>query len=193
MGLTYKQLVARGKKLAVKTHKLQWEWGDLALEVCPRTFDKERQDDQWHPERKISRRLRLFIQDTECPYAFNTLNRMRGVSHAWPKNRRVEAAWGVHDVLASDPDRFKLIKPGMTRREATDIATNRKLFSETSNGIPMDCEELIGAASRFLQAATRRYRSERVQAATLSRRLAHHEDCLDQLLEECGMLEEEPA
>jgi hypothetical protein len=58
-----------------------------------------------------------FAEEVEVSY--DTVKRRRWVASRWPSvNRFTETSFKVHDVLASRPDRFDLIKAGMTVKEA---------------------------------------------------------------------------
>lgn len=53
------------------------------------------------------------------------LKSYREVAEAWPADRRVAASWTTHRTLAKQPNRFDLIKPGMTLR-AAQVAAGRR-------------------------------------------------------------------
>ena len=46
------------------------------------------------------------------------LRSYREVAAAWPPEKRVAASWTTHRTLKNAPDRFDVIKPGMTLRQA---------------------------------------------------------------------------
>jgi hypothetical protein len=46
---------------------------------------------------------------------------VRYVSKQWPKGKRANASWEVHSILAPHPERFTLIRDGMTVAEAQAI------------------------------------------------------------------------
>jgi hypothetical protein len=52
------------------------------------------------------------------------LKSYREVAYAWPPGQRVAASWTVHRTLKNMTDRFEVIRPGMTLREAV-VATGK--------------------------------------------------------------------
>ena len=46
------------------------------------------------------------------------LRSYREVARAWPPDKRVAASWTAHRTLMNSPDRFDIIQPGMTLRQA---------------------------------------------------------------------------
>jgi hypothetical protein len=52
------------------------------------------------------------------------LKSYRDVAQAWPPEQRAAASWTVHRTLKNMPNRFGVIKPGMTLREA-QVATGK--------------------------------------------------------------------
>ena len=48
---------------------------------------------------------------------------MRTVALAWPEEKRLpDVSFTVHAELASEPNRFELIRPGLTKRQARVLA-----------------------------------------------------------------------
>lgn len=55
----------------------------------------------------------------------NSLKSYRDVARAWPSERRVQASWTTHRTLAKVPERFDVIRPNMTLRQAQIAAGGR--------------------------------------------------------------------
>lgn len=115
--MTWKQIIAKGKQLNARETSLAWAWGDLIIEAV----------DSW-PETKTSNGkkpieapIRAFIRETETEIAYGTLVFRYYVTLAWPKDKRVNASFSAHYALMSHPDRFDLIKDGMTKSQAYAI------------------------------------------------------------------------
>lgn len=89
----------------------QFAIGDMALEIEPMQRDSRRGHDDG-----IYASLRMFAD--EIGELFDTVRGWRQVADAWPVDqRRADASYTVHRVMAPHPDRFKLIrKPPRDRR-----------------------------------------------------------------------------
>lgn len=121
------ELVERGKQLLGKQSGLQWDWGDLALEVEPMTIDRERSDSGEWAGTALGR-LEVWTQDIgfeeQTGQTFSTLRTYRMIASRWPTTTRVvKVGWSLHRQLAWRDDRFELIKqPGLTYAEACALA-----------------------------------------------------------------------
>jgi hypothetical protein len=114
---SWDELVAAGRALVDEDALRPWRYGDLALEAAPIGGGK-RADKlaKWAAEVGWDRLDR----------SMDTLINYRGVAAAWPAERRVDASWTAHQRLASHPERFELIKPGMTVDEAERLVAKRR-------------------------------------------------------------------
>jgi len=121
------ELVDRGKQLLGKQSGLQWDWGDLALEVEPMAADRERGDSGEWAGAELER-LSAWAKDIgfeeQTGKSFGTLRNYRSVASRWPSaRRRAEVNFSVHQALAYHHDRFELIKQdGLTYESAVALA-----------------------------------------------------------------------
>lgn len=65
--------------------------------------------------------LSRWVRDIGWQGSRQTLINLRDTSRCWPTRRRVEAAWSVHFLLRGKPQRFEIIRPGMTVTEVRQI------------------------------------------------------------------------
>lgn len=121
------ELVERGKQMLGRESGLQWQWGDLALEVEPLTTEQERGGSgEWAGA--ALERLEAWAQDIEFEEqtgkTFSTLRKYREVAARWPVRMRIRTVnWSLHQALAYHGDRFELIKrPALTFAEARALA-----------------------------------------------------------------------
>lgn len=109
-------LVAEGRALLQQEGNLNWRWGDLVSRVMPPGSADRGALVEWAEE----------IGWLETGRTITTLLTFRTVALAWPPEKRCEAvSFTVHAELAALPDRFEVIKPGMTKRQAR-IAAGKK-------------------------------------------------------------------
>jgi len=110
----YSDLVREGKAAKENVEQGQWKLGDLALLVCP--------SDGTNP---TNHSIREYAQDVGINV--NTLRGYRKTAEAWPPSDRSEStSFTVHEVLAANPNRVKLIKPKMTKRDAINIGRKER-------------------------------------------------------------------
>lgn len=94
--------------------------------------------------------IKALLHETETNISYDQLKDIRSTARAWPKNKRkARCAHGTYRALASHPDRFKLIRDGMTEHEA------RVLKADTL-GDPEWVERLEGARESAAQRMARR-------------------------------------
>lgn len=106
-------LVAEGRALLQQEGNLNWRWGDLVLRVMPPGSADRGTLVEWAEE----------IGWLETGRTITTLLTFRTVALAWPPERRLEGmSFTVHAELAALPERFEVIKPGMTKRQARIVA-----------------------------------------------------------------------
>ncbi|SEG95104.1 hypothetical protein SAMN04489712_1662, partial [Thermomonospora echinospora] len=103
-------LVDRAHDMVQTMTSHQFAIGDMALEIEPIRRPRSGRDEGIHAS------LRLFAD--EIGETFDTVLTWRWVADAWPADqRRADVSYSVHRVMASHPDRFKLIrKPPLDRR-----------------------------------------------------------------------------
>jgi hypothetical protein len=109
-------LVAEGRALLQQEGNLNWRWGDLVLRVMPPGSADRGTLVEWAEE----------IGWLETGRTIATLLSFRTVALAWPPEKRLEGvSFTVHAELAALPERFEVIEPGMTKRQAR-IAAGKK-------------------------------------------------------------------
>jgi hypothetical protein len=142
---TYKTLIQEGKNLVAQLSQHQWELGDLALEVCPPDGTNPHNHD-----------LQEFAE--EIGIGYNSLRSYRTTADAWLLATRVAStAFNTHKILASNPKRTKLIKPGMTALEAENISRKergllpktRENFSDEAPEVPYSDDGNSGGSYGF--------------------------------------------
>jgi hypothetical protein len=120
----WNELVAEGKKLLADQEKteseIKWHWADLALEVEPPAESGTR------PRAGAYSRLRSWAEEIgwfETDRTLDTLADYRSTAMAWlVEERCVGATFSTHRELRDHADRVKLIKPGLSRKEARRLA-----------------------------------------------------------------------
>lgn len=128
----YADLVREGKTAKQNVEQGQWLLGDLALQVCP----PDGTNPHNHSLREYADAIGINL---------GTLQNYRTTAEAWPLlSRRSDTSFAAHQALASNPEREKKIKPGMTQREAINIGRKeRGLLPLTKD--PDEVEILITA------------------------------------------------
>lgn len=96
--------VKRGRALVRTKTSVQFELGDITLEIIP----KQRHDFDDHGVQAV---LRAYAE--AIGLSFNTLARYRHVAIAWPEDKRnPDVSFTIHDILSAHPSRFhKINKP----------------------------------------------------------------------------------
>ena len=106
-------LVAEGRALLQQEGNMNWRWGDLVLRVMPPGYADRGTLVEWAEE----------IGWLETGRTITTLLSFRTVALAWPPEKRIEdVSFTVHAELAAMPNRFQLIRPGLTKRQARVLA-----------------------------------------------------------------------
>jgi hypothetical protein len=106
-------LVAEGRALLQQEGNLNWRWGDLVARVMPPHSPDRGQLVEW------AEQIGWFDTGRTLP----TLLFLRTVALAWPEEKRLsEVSFTVHAELAAMPNRFELIRPGLTKRQARVLA-----------------------------------------------------------------------
>ena len=147
--MSYEGLVEAGRAAREQADNMQWVEGDLALQVETLPGDERPRD----PETGLfiedeAKTLKRYAEDIGMSYA--TLKNYRVTAAAWPSDlRRTEVSWHVHKTLSAQEDRFDLIQPGMTVREAERIVGKRRAGTSSKPG----WHELLGHVGDALVAA----------------------------------------
>lgn len=147
--VSYSELVERGREARELADGVQWVEGDLALQVEALPGDERPRD----PETGLfiedeTKQLKRYADDIGITFA--TLKTYRLTAVAWPTTlRRAEVSWHVHKTLAAQEDRFDLIRPAMTVREAERIVTQRRAGNTGKPG----WNELLGHVGDHLKHA----------------------------------------
>lgn len=136
-------LVAEGRALLHQEGNLNWRWGDLVLRVMPPGSSDRGTLVQWAEE----------IGWLETGRTITTLLTFRTVALAWPPEKRIDGvSFTVHAELAAMPNRFDVIKAGMTKRQARVVAgkkpeiASKEQRGEVVAGLLSDNEVLVQLA-----------------------------------------------
>src|SRR5262245_54834930 len=105
-------LVEEGRTLLQQEGNLNWRWADLVARVMPPGSGRE-----------LLVEWATAIGWLETGRTITTLLTFRTVALAWPPDQRCTgASFTAHAELAAEPNRFTLIRPGMTKRQARVLA-----------------------------------------------------------------------
>jgi hypothetical protein len=95
----------------------KWALGDFLLEVPPHQVE------------------RLALQLGQEKTAFR---QYREVASNWPPEHRVAASWTSHRELKDHPQRFEVISPGMTVRQAAEAAGKKAIDAKPINRMSIE-------------------------------------------------------
>jgi len=110
------RLVAEGRALLQQEGNLNWRWGDLVARVMPPHSQERGAVVAWAEE----------IGWLETGRTVTTLLSLRTTALAWPADKRcAEASFTAHQELAAETNRFAIIQPGMSKRQAR-VAAGKK-------------------------------------------------------------------
>ena len=138
----YDTLVREGRDAREQADNVQWTEGDLALQIDALPSHERPRDPETgaflaDPDKALKR----YAQDIDINYS--SLQEYRTTSRSWPPSRRLDrVAWGAHQALNAQDDRFDLLGSGMTIREARDIV--RKRAGRANTGGKPGWHELLG-------------------------------------------------
>lgn len=150
--MSYEGLVEAGRAAREEADNVQWTEGDLALQVETLPADAMPRDPETGQFLDPKKGLKLYANDIGLNYS--TLKDYRRTADCWPVDARAPTApWRVHAVLAGQADRFNLIQPGMTVREAERIVRDR---TKGAKGKP-SWLELAGRVGDDLKRATKHF------------------------------------
>ena len=148
----WNSLVKRGKTLVGHQRENQWAIADLILAVTP----VEMFPTGIHSEFTVKDALRAFAREIDLDMKLGALLEYRANAIAWPPGKRcLGASWSAHRALGPHPDRFNLMRPGLTHKQATELA-GRKKWTPPSNKLTAEPEEIrsiIAWANRLLRRA----------------------------------------
>lgn len=105
---SYESYVREGRKLVEQINVSQWELADLSFKVVPASDTTEHNG------------LKQYAEDIGIDYA--TLHKYRQVAAAWPHGirRPREASFSVHQTLASQPKKEKILERLVKETKADD-------------------------------------------------------------------------
>lgn len=110
------RLIAEGRALLKQEGNLSWQWADLVARVMPPNSQDRGVVVAWAEE----------IGWLETGRTVTTLLSFRTTALAWPPDRRCPgASFTAHQELAAEPNRFEIIRPGMSKRQAR-VAAGKK-------------------------------------------------------------------
>lgn len=147
MQMSYEGLVEAGREARKQVDSMQWTEGDLALQVeALPSHDRPRDPETGDFIKDEVKALKRYAEDIDIPYS--TMQDYRRTAEAWPQDGRAPGVgWMVHKTLATQEDRFELIREeGMTTRRARKIVSKRRL----ANYHPPGWFELLGGVSEYL-------------------------------------------
>lgn len=109
-------LVAEGRALLQQEGNLNWRWGDLVARVMPPHSQERGAVVAWAEE----------IGWLDTGRTVTTLLSLRTTALAWPPENRCEgASFTAHQELDAEANRFAIIQPGMSKRQAR-VAAGKK-------------------------------------------------------------------
>lgn len=149
--MSYDGLVAAGREARVQADNMQWMEGDLALQVEALSPDERPRDPQTGEfVTDEIRALQRYAEDVDISYRM--IRDYRRVAAAWPQDTRARnVGWQVHQILGAQEDRFALVRPGMSVREAKKIVRDRTKGNAGKPG----WHELLGRVGEDLKAAAK--------------------------------------
>lgn len=141
--------LTRGEKKAKGQDDPKWALGDLLLEL---------------PEQRLDR----FAEELDqSPSEFR---RLRDVAGQWPPEHRVAASWSAHRDLKDHQDRFNLIHPGMTVRQAAKAAGKADIDAKPTGRMTLE-ERADHVAVMLADKATNAAVLERLEERRATRRM----------------------
>lgn len=182
--------VARGRQLANRGRRASWEIADLALEVCPIRRGSRGNSHSNDATQQVLERL---SNDAGLDQSATVLRRWRLAADAWPIDKRVEGcAIEAHLILATHPQRFKLLKPGMSINEARRLRPHGYQRKDRVNF--QDALRFLDASAGFLGTAKKALGTlplESEHAELVGEHVAALEAALEEFLEFVGMEDED--
>lgn len=144
--MEWEAALKRAKRLVARESSLSWEWADLLVELLGSVDD-------------IEPGLQRIATESGYDGSWRTLSVRYYVGLAWPPDRRVKASFKTHQVLMAHPDRFEIIKDGMSGREANEIIGKGVLARLNGRGLNertiTEAIENMAASYRFAKLAMR--------------------------------------
>jgi len=124
---SWNNLVQRGKDLMEREDDVRWAWADLFLALTPVSLFPTGIQKRRTGELTLREVFSAFKRVTLCEQTVNTMMEHRMVAMNWPKKNRIKGAgWSAHRALVGHPNRFEVLEPGMTYKDAA-IAAGRDL------------------------------------------------------------------
>jgi hypothetical protein len=135
--MTYKQLVAEGRRLVKEEGNVRWQLGDLAEEVL-QTYEGDNV-------------LADYAAEIGC--SLDALQQYRRTAVAWPKGRN-RGSWSVYNELASSPDRVHLLDRLVAKGKVTVDEARRetgKRSARLGNTVNAPTPEKVTTARELLR------------------------------------------
>jgi hypothetical protein len=132
--MSYESLVEAGREARHQADNVQWTEGDLALQVehLP-SAERPRDPDTGAFLEDDAKALKRYAADIGV--AYSTIKTYRRVADAWPHGKRaLVVGWDVHRALTAQDDRFELIHPTLSVRQAEEIVRKRNAASRGRPG-----------------------------------------------------------
>jgi hypothetical protein len=187
--------IAKGRRIVKRINEAKWDLADLLLEVFP--ADQYKAGGPWS-RRTLASELPEFARVIGCDYSLDHLRALRQSAISWPPETRISAtSWSVHSAMAHHEDRFKMIEPGMTMREANLligrlIRKPKEGLGPTYDGAIKDLYASISfkktCANRLSQLSLTDH-----QLLEIHRLSGADADALDLVIEAAGVIIEEAA
>lgn len=146
--MTYDEAVSIGRDLVTRETEVLWEVGDLLKMLV-------RDEQKINPSLSKRAIVARWSSDTDSPWAISYLVRVIHVATKWPKKYRVkETSFSVHSILTPSPNRFEIIKPGMTQRAASALVGSGELSTRVTH--KSSVHDLIRSAGSWMNSALKR-------------------------------------
>lgn len=139
----WNNLIDAAYLIAKDESDVRWAWADLFAKVSPREIHiiGSRKKEERGTVPTVREVLIAFKKAAKLEMSLATMLEYRNTALAWPPNRRVDGAThSAHRALVAHPNRFNILKPGMSFKEASlaagrDLGHIKKRF-ERKGGTP---------------------------------------------------------
>lgn len=154
------RLVKRGIGLNESDQRIRWSIADLLLAATPKRLyhvgGKSAEEES--TGFTLREALEAFSQEAGIDLNGSSLLAYRQNAIAWPTTkRRLDASWSAHCALCAHPDRYNLIRAGMTHKIATELAgrapTKPRAVDYKERAEPHEITALVSWASRLVAKA----------------------------------------
>jgi hypothetical protein len=100
--------------------------------------------------------LAKWLEEIGWENQLGSFGTIRVTSYAWPRENRCGASWSVHQILSAHRDRFDMIHPTMTAKEAHQLMGHSvapRNYPEARTAL--EAIQCIQSATRFIESASR--------------------------------------